>query len=203
MPNLQEHQLRVTAVASLICDSLNLEIYKEIVIKTCLLHDMGNVIKFDLTQTQAIFGYTDEETEQARIIQKEFIEKYGDDEHEATVKIIKEIGLPDRVVQLAGGNRFKNMCLDRDGSDWLIKIIHYADLRVGPHGIVSYDERMDDFMKRYKNHKNLVEDEERLKLIDCGKEIEKEIFSHSNIKPEDITDESVAEIIEELKNFEI
>jgi hypothetical protein len=32
---------------------------------------------------------------------------------------------------------------------------------------------------------------------------EKQIFSYSKTKPEDINDESVAKIIEELKNFEI
>lgn len=203
MPHLQKHQLTVTAVAKQICDSLDIEVDRQPIFISGLLHDMGNVIKFDLSQTKSVFGLSDLEVDNIKEVKKEFIEKYGENEHEATTEIVQELGLSEKIVQLVSKNRFRNMCIDSNGNDWLQKILHYADLRVGPHGIVSYDERMDDFMKRYKNHKNLVEDEERLKLIDCGKEIEKEIFSHSNIKPEDITDESVAEIIEELKNFEI
>lgn len=203
MPHLQMHQLMVAAVAKQVCESLDIEVEEEIIIKACLLHDMGNVIKFDLAQTKSVFGLSDLEIENIKEVKQEFIEKYGENEHEATTEIVRELGLSERIVQLVSNNRFRNMCIDKDGDDWLQKILHYADLRVGPHSIVSYDERMSDFMERYKNHKNLVEGEERLKLIDCGKEIKKQIFSHSNIKPEDINDESVRGIIEELKNFEI
>jgi hypothetical protein len=45
--------------------------------------------------------------------------------------------------------------------------------------------------------------EERDRLVACGQEIEKQIFAKCKIKPEDITDASVAPIIEELRNFVI
>jgi hypothetical protein len=201
MPNLQMHQLRVAGVVSQLCDSLNLEVTKETLIITCLLHDMGNIIKSRLDYFPEFIkpeglGYWQN-------VKDEFIQKYGEDEHEATVQIIKELGLPERVVNLAGENRFSYMCKHSEAEDLMQKLIHYADGRVGPHGILSYDERMNDANKRYKNHKLSVEEEERDRLVNCGREIEKYIFSHSNIKPEDINDESVAKIIEELKNFEI
>ena len=203
MPNLQMHQLRVAAVAKQICESLDVEVDIQSIITACLLHDMGNVIKFDLNQTQSIFGLSDSQTEEARKIKEEFITKYGNNEHEATTAIVRELGLPEKIIQLVSNNRFKNMCIDKDGNDWPLKILHYADLRVGPHSILSYEERMDDFVKRYKNHKNLVEGQERLQLIDCGREIEKQIFLHSNIKPEDVNNDSIASIIDKLHEFEI
>lgn len=203
MDILQMHQLRVAAVVNLICKNLNIEIGKDILIKTALLHDMGNVIKFDLAQTKEIFGFSDEEINKIGEIKNEYIQKYGGDEHEATVKIIKELGLDEEIVRIAGENSFSNMCLHKEGNDMYLKIMHYADGRVGPNGVLSYNQRMDDANERYKNHKLSVDKEKRDRLVQCGRDIEKEIFSHSNIKPEDINDESVKNIIEELKNFEI
>lgn len=203
MPNLEMHQLRVAAVARQICDSLDLKVDKDVITKAALLHDMGNVIKFDLKQTQAIFGYSDTETEKARVVQSEFIEKYGSNEHEATAKIIKELGFSEDIAELANQNRFSFLCDHVGIEDIRVKIIHYSDMRVGPHGVISYDERMDEAGKRYKNHPQSIEEQERQKLIQCGRDIEKQIFSHSNIKPEDINDQSVKNDIEKLKNFEI
>ncbi len=48
MPNLREHQLRVAAVAAQICDNFNKPLNKKEIITACLLHDMGNIIKFKL-----------------------------------------------------------------------------------------------------------------------------------------------------------
>ena len=48
MPNLAMHQLRVAGVAMQICESLDTNIDTNSVVKACLLHDMGNIIKFNL-----------------------------------------------------------------------------------------------------------------------------------------------------------
>lgn len=199
IPNLQMHQLRVAAVAKQICESLRLEIDKDVVIRVCLLHDMGNIIKSKLDYFPEFVQ--PEGIEYWQSVKAEFIEKYGDDEHEATIKIIKELNQSEKIIYLAGENRFPYMCKHRDGEDFTQKLIHYVDGRVGPHGVLSFDERMNDANKRYKSVS--FHDEERDRLVNCGRDIEKQIFAHSNIKPEDINDESVAKIIEELKNFEI
>ncbi len=203
MPHLQMHQLRVAAVAKQICESLDVKIDTGTIIKTCLLHDMGNVIKFDLNQTKSVFGLSDKEVEEIRKIKNEFINKYGENEHDATIAIIKELNLNTSIANLADKNRFGNLCIDKDGNDWALKIIHYADARVGPHNILSYDERMNDAGNRYRGRIDSIKEQERQKLVDCGKQIENQIFAHSNIKPEDIHDESIKDDIEKLKNFEI
>jgi len=66
MPNLQEHMLRVTDVASLVCvfKTMNLDIPK------------------------------------LKKIQKEFIGRYGRDEHNATYKICGEIGVTGSVYKI-------------------------------------------------------------------------------------------------------
>jgi HD superfamily phosphodiesterase len=203
MPNLQMHQLRVAAVAKQICESLTREVDKESIIKACLLHDMGNIIKFDLIQTESIFGLSETEIADLKEIKNEFIQKYGDDVDRANLFIAKEIGVSDVVQYLVKNNDFNYLCDISQSGSIEKKIIKYSDLRVGPHGILSYDERMNEAKERYKDYKSKIDQEERKKLVHCGKDIEKEIFSHSNIRPEDVNDESVAATIEELKNFEI
>ena len=201
MRTLREHMLRVAAVASLICDNFNEPLPKEEIISACLLHDMGNIIKFKLEYFPEF--NKPEGLEYWQNVQNEYMEKYGDNEHEATIAIIQELGLPESVVELADKNRFSFLCRHCDSEDMSIKIIHYADSRVGPYGILSYSERMDDAKKRYENHKNIVQEAERQKLVACGEDMEKQIFAKCNIKPEDITDEIIKPIILKLKDFVI
>ncbi|MDQ3076086.1 MAG: HD domain-containing protein [bacterium] len=200
MPILADHMLRVGAVASIICDSLDTSIDKEKIVKVCLLHDMGNIIKFELTYFPEI--NEPEGLEYWQTVQKEFIEKYGEDEHEATMEIMRELGMSEELIYLADQNRFSLLCEHAIGDDMLVKIMHYADMRVGPFGVLSYDGRMEEAKKRYAN-RTAFQEEQREKLISCGKEIENQIFAHCSIKPEDINDKSVAPVIGKLRDFVI
>lgn len=194
MPHLQMHQLRVAAVAKQICESFDIEVDKQSVIIACLLHDMGNLIKAKLENK--LFPMTDEEIMYWEKEKDLFINKYGSDESIATSLIVKELGINGEVLHLVEHNDFYRIC-DISGSDSIHKkILKYSDLRVGPHGIVSLEGRFIDMIKRYSG---LLDGDKR----DCAIDLEKQIFSYSNTKPEDITDESVLRIIEELKNFEI
>ena len=47
-PHLQLHMYRVSAVAWTICDNFDEELDKIKIVAADLLHDMGNIIKFDL-----------------------------------------------------------------------------------------------------------------------------------------------------------
>ncbi|MEK7588450.1 MAG: HD domain-containing protein [Patescibacteria group bacterium] len=201
MKTLQLHMLRVAAVASMICDSFDEPIDKEKIVKVCLLHDMGNIIKFQLDYFPEL--NKPEGLEYWQNVQKEFIEKYGDNEHDATIQIIRELGVSEDIAELADQNHFHLLCEHAAGDNMFVKIMHYADMRVGPFGVLSYEERMEEAKKRYANHKDRFKEEGRLELVACGKEIENQIFSHCSIKPADINDQTIASIIEELKNFVI
>jgi hypothetical protein len=201
IPSLQEHMFRVAAVASLICDNFEGELPRKDIITACLLHDMGNIIKFRMDVMPQFFepegiGYWQK-------VQNEYKQKYGDNDHEANVKIIKELNISEKIASLANLNQFSLICEHRNSPDMTIKIVHYSDGRVDPHGIVSYEERMEEARKRYANHNDFFVEERRRKLVACGKDIEKQIFAKCKIRPEDITNESVAPIIAGLKNFVI
>ncbi|MDE2031234.1 MAG: HD domain-containing protein [Patescibacteria group bacterium] len=201
MNNLQQHQLRVAAVAQLICDSISVSVDKESIIVGCLLHDMGNIIKFNLNYFPEF--NKPEGLEYWQKVKDEYIEKYGQHEHHATIEITRELDCNDYIRQLINvidadyiaGNS-KKMNLDE-------KIMVYVDNRVSPHGIVSLYERSDEAQTRYRNHPNKIEKEKYNNFISNLELFEKDIFSHSNIKPEDITNQSVFSIIEDLKNFHI
>ena len=198
--NLQMHMLRVAAVASVVCDNFTKKIDKEKIVTACLLHDMGNIIKFTFNDLLELLE--PEGKEYWKSVKDEYVKKYGHDEHGATMKIMKELGLPKGTVNISNQNKFSLLCKHARGNDVEVKIVHYADGRVNPHGVVSYLERMEEARVRYASQ-NKSREAEREKLVACGAEIEKQIFAKCKIKPEDITDEVVAPIIEELKNFVI
>lgn len=201
MPVLQEHMFRVAAVASLICDNLDEKVNKEEIITACLLHDMGNIIKSDLQFLPELLK--PEGREYWQKVKDGFIEKYGNADHEAHVQIAKEIGVSREVIRLIDQVRFSLLCVQKDGNDISAKITHYADGRADPYGIVSYEGRMEEAKVRYKDRDKLFPLENREKLIECGKDIEKQIFAKCKIKSEDITNETVASIILRLKDFMI
>lgn len=201
MPNLQEHQLRVAAVASVIADGLQETPDKEKLITACLLHDMGNIVVANLEH----FPQFNEPEGLAywQNAKDNFIKKYGTDDHRATVLILKEIGLSETMVALAGGNTHEATCTHRDGDNMYAKILFYADARVSPAGVLPYEQRQKESRDRRRNKDGALSDEEYAVFLGCGKDIETQIFANSNIKPEDITDESIVPIMATLRDFVI
>lgn len=201
MPNLQMHQYRVAAVAKQICDSLTIPVEEHAVITACLLHDMGNIIKFDLNYFPEF--NKPEGTEYWQSVKDHFVAKYGHDEHHATLEIVEELGFPKPITNLIDAIDHTYLENNKDTMSLEEKICIYVDNRVDPHKVVSIHERGEEGRNRYKNHKNRIEEESHLLFMKNLEDLEKLIFSHSNIKADAINDESVAKIIEELKNFEI
>lgn len=201
MPSLGEHMLRVASVASLICDNFTLPIDKQKIIAIALLHDMGNIIKSRLdifpefVEPEGL-GYWEQ-------VKNDFILKFGNDEHQATVAIINELGLPESYAVFANKNRFSMLCAHKNDTDFNVKILHYSDMRVSPHGVMSYEDRQTEARSRYKDFKSGITEKERDMLYECGRAIEKQIFEKCKIKPEDITDESISSLMQDLKSFVI
>ncbi len=196
MPNLKEHMYKVAATASLICDNFSERLDKNSILSACLLHDMGNIIKSKLDYFPEFLE--PEGMEYWSIVQKDYIKKYGNDEHEATIKIAKELKIPKKIISLLKCFKFLN-AYDLDKEDnWNKKICFYSDMRVSPHGIVSIEERFIDGQKRYPN---LSSKEKTEKCRECIKNIEKQIFEKSKIRPEEITEDKVKNKIKSLKNF--
>jgi hypothetical protein len=81
--------------------------------------------------------------------------------------------------------------------------VEYCDDRVGPFGVISLEERLEDLRTRYAHYDNTSQSDARNAFENALRQIEKQIFAKCKIKPEDINDETVKPIIEELRNFMI
>jgi len=220
MPQLQEHQFRVAAVAMLISGDINRGITPDIqqsrtdaevniddVVKACLLHDMGNIIKFDLVVTDRLHPnrFSKDDLAYWQKVKNDYIAKYGNDEHHASIEISREIGVNERIIGLIDCIGFQNGKSNAESSDFGKKICAYSDMRVGPKGIISLEERFTDLRKRYDAKHKLMGGNENLRLeFEEGlRQIEKQIFQKYKIKPEEITEKEIKEKLEELKGFEI
>src|SRR5205823_967909 len=103
MPQLAEHQLRVAAVASLICENFQGDIDMQNIVTACLLHDMGNIVKFNFdTETlKKLHGVVSpEQAKQWEQVKQEFLAKYGGGSHNVTMKIVDELGVGERIREL-------------------------------------------------------------------------------------------------------
>jgi hypothetical protein len=201
MPNLQLHQLRVASVAWQICDNLLIKVEKKSIITACLLHDMGNIVKFDLNHFPEY--NKPEGIDYWQKVKNDYISRYGEDEHIVSYKIAQELKLLENILNLIIKTDPHVVFEVKNCDDIAEKICIYADQRVTPHKIVSVLERNNEAQERYKNHPHAFDGECSNFFLENMKDIENQIFSHSRIKPEDINDESVKDYINKLKDFEI
>jgi hypothetical protein len=155
-----------------------------------LLHDLGNLIKYDFSAPHLLSGEDTERLDYWKQKQKEMIEKYGSSETEATMKMAGELGISERLMLLLKGHEgiaeWAKTVLG--GVDWEMKIISYSDCRVSPFGVVSIEERFADLMKRRKG--NPLEEIYR-KLVPGVAELEQQVSSKMAISPSQINDKSI------------
>ena len=201
MPNLQEHQLRVAGVSFIIGKSMsNQNVDTENIVVACLLHDMGNIIKFKLDLFPEFVN--PEGLDYWKKIQQEYIRTYGADEHVATMSIVKGI-IPHmrdnpcekkRIIELIEAIGFSNAKENYETTDFGKKIAAYADMRVKPYGVTSLKDRLGDGRRRFSRIQkhDLVVFEEMTEYL---QKIEDQIFAQSTIFPSDITEEAVQNII--------
>ena len=203
MPNLQLHQLRVAAVGKVICGNSIRETDVRTVILAGLFHDMGNIVKSDLVTFPDFLE--PEGKAHWELVKKDFIVRYGDDEHAATAAIASEIGLSVDARALLGGIGFSKLEQTRDSISHELKVIEYADLRVGPHGVISMEARIMDAKERYANQFSGIPTAEDSfnRLYAAARKIEEQIFADADIAPGDITEQSIQSVVQELRAYPV
>jgi len=203
MPNLQQHMFGVAAVAEYIGSKL---ISAKLpdgalpftsqdlddVITATLLHDLGNMAKFKL-------DYFPEFLEPKglnywRNIQQHFWAKYGKNAHQATLKILDDLDVSDRIKELVDSVSFNKAKNNLDSPDYARKLCAYSDMRVGPHGVVSLDGRFEDGKKRYQTV--VTADAFSYAMAACLRNIETQIFSAIPLQWQDITDALICPMTE-------
>ena len=197
--------LRVAAVASIIADSYKKDLDRETLITVCLLHDIGSIIKFDLKTTYEINSnaFKDRSLEYWEKVKEDYIKKYGPDEFEANLKILRGLGTSRRVYEISEIFEFSDSKSIYESKNLERIIAKYADLRVTPYGVGSLEDRMKDVEKRYVIQRQKWTKEELDELSSYWYRAEGEIFASCKIRPEEITNENVSPMLESLRNFEI
>lgn len=195
--NLQKHMLRVSACSNLIIDNWNgPEIDKDSIIRVCLLHDMGNIVKIPEE-----FSLDDEFIK----IREKYFEQYGENAHEINLEIGRKEGLSEKEIKILDGKSSRKNEETLKSDSYEIKICAYCDQRVAPDGVVSIRERLEDAKIRYTNKPLSVwsNEEKANHLIDCAIKIENQIFKYCKLNPIDINDKSIAPYINILKEYDI
>ena len=195
--NLQMHMLRVAACSNLIIDNWNGPyIDKQAIIRVCLLHDMGNMVKIpeDFSKDEKFIK-----------IRKEYFDKYGTNDHEINLEIGKQEGLTEKELTILDGKRSRKNEETLKSNSYERKICAYCDQRVAPDGVVSIKERLEDAKVRYKNKPLSVwsNEEKANHLIDCSLGMEKQIMEHCILNSDDINDRTIKKYIEKLKKYDI
>ncbi len=220
---LQLHQLRVAAVAELLmravdeheAEAAGLDDEERRAVRAaCLLHDMGNIVKFNLDILPELLE--PEGREYWQEIQSQYIDAYGSDEYAATQSIIIEIGVPQRVQSLVSTVRFDQVQENYKSNDLARQITDYADMRVGPHGVISLEERIQEGKARWEeNHGASAAQETEsttnthlsldtyLKCVACYQQLETELFSKTDIIPANITPSRCQKLLPSLRQSTI
>jgi len=195
--NLQMHMLRVAACSKLIINNWNgPKIDKEAIIRVCLLHDMGNIVKIP----EEFY-----DNEGFRKIRKMYFDKYGTNDHEINLEVGRQEGLNEKEIEILDGKRSRKNEETLKSNSYERKICAYCDQRVSPNGVVSIKERLEDAKVRYKDKPLSVwsNKEKADYLIECSLGIEKQIMEYCTIMPEDINDVAIEKYIEELREYEM
>ncbi|MDB5238573.1 MAG: hypothetical protein JWM46_843 [Candidatus Kaiserbacteria bacterium] len=203
LPILKMHQLRVAAVGKTICDHFDRGLDTQSVVLACLLHDMGNIIKSDLSVFPA--ALEPQGRDHWEQVKKEFIATYGPDEHQAALTIAREIGASEAVIRLMDGIGFSKLEITRDHPLFEPKIVEYSDCRVSPAGITDMTVRLEDARARYAYQPtDIPRTPERFnELLGAAHEIEMQIFAHTDITPTELSEEALAPSIAALREYKI
>jgi len=201
--NLQRHMYRVAGIAQLIINHWNGPVIdRNRIIRVLLLHDIGNIVKVDFDKFPQSLEEEKYNVKYWRIVQTEYIEKYGKDDHAVSAAIAKEVGLSPKELKLMDSKIFiKNDIIVRS-SDYNLKISAYADQRAAPNSVLPILERLLEAKERYKDKPGTSMNNPKTDLlIECAVKLEKQVVRYCNIKPQDITDCSITSEIQKLKHF--
>jgi hypothetical protein len=194
--NLQEHMMRVAAFAEILLENWKTaEIDKDSLVKACVFHDIAKPMTFDLAK-QAQFGMSEADIEKLAELQERIKGKYGSDEHHATVKICEDVGLSKASVDLVNNLEWKYIPRLVETRDIASLIPIYADMRVGPKGILTMEQRLIELRDR-------VSGEDYEDNVKNGQHLEQIIRENVNIDLNLINDEEINKRFDDLLDLEI
>lgn len=201
MPQLATHMLRVAGVGKLMMKGWKRYVDEELVIRSLLLHDLGNIVKFNLSDEgqRQIKSKDKVDLDYWQKVQKEMWQRYGRDAHEATKKMLGEIGLDELIPIMEEESILyfsEAESVELELASEAAKILMYCDCRVVPSGVVSYRERVDDLVARYGGKSSPT-------WYEWMMEFEKYMERSTRTNLKTITEEQVKPLFDELLTMDI
>jgi hypothetical protein len=194
-PNLQQHMLRVAAFSKMIIENWKVgnPINEEIIVKSCLLHDLGNIMKFDFDNFPELLGDEIVNLDYWKGIKRKMAEKYGKDEDKATVNMVKELGIGGEILFIVENWGFKNFTRIERSDNWNWKIAVYADHRISPDGITSLRQNFENKQSRYKVSKHDAShiSEDAMTLFNSALQVESSILPNTTTNLYNISTEKI------------
>lgn len=189
--NLRLHMRTVAAVGYLVMDcwkETSVRLNRDDIAAALLLHDLGNIVKFNFNNRSLWKGLKDEEILQWQTVRDDVVARYGSaDDHMVTNRMAGEINPGSRVLYLVSTMLMEKAEEIIDSSDFDLKVCAYADQRVAPWGIATLKERFSDLTVRYVTASPGYF-EGRLQLAE---HLESEVLANTVLRPEDINSGSV------------
>jgi len=184
--NVRAHSRQTAKVAVFLAKKLNekgIDVNTELVEMAALLHDLTRTANFENFDMQK--GATKEDAE----FWKKLKQKYGNMHHaDSAANLLKE-KYPE-VAEVIRTHTIENQRKGLLGKSWEIKLLNYADTRVLHDKIVSIEDRFKDTRQRHGWFFEKLHNETGIRYRDIIEEnmrrLEKNIFEHIDIKPEDI-----------------
>jgi hypothetical protein len=164
---------------------------------------MGNIIKSDPSYFPEFV--VPEGLQYWERVKQDFVDRYGNDAQTANISIAREIGLSEDIVALIDAADFSRSAEICATSSWELKLLQYADMRVGPHSVLPLGERLSEGRARYAARKIEIFDSDEAfeKFSRLAHEFERRIFFETTIKPDCITDATVEPLFEQLREYPV
>lgn len=146
--NLQKHMLRVAALGIMILRQWKgPEVDKKAIIQTLLFHDIAKPVTFDVSKQSKFISdpvVLDKILSEIQFL----VDNYGADEHPAAMRIFQEIGLSQSTQRLIDNLEwhYTERLMEENDIESLITI--YCDMRIGPAGLLTITERLQELHKR-------------------------------------------------------
>jgi hypothetical protein len=144
-----------------------------------LLHDIGNIVKFDLKNYPELLGAEVGRLEYWQSKQAELIARYGSDDHEATDQMLNELGVDDATRRLIASKSFGNVIELSKQAQAESKLLLYCDLRVMPGKIASLGDRLEEVRIRLKKYGDRPDFEQ---MVQAAYEIEEWVTARSSLQ---------------------
>ena len=211
-PTLQEHMYRVAALSSLICNSWRgSQLDSQAIISTMLIHDLGNLAKFEISPDSKI-KFDDQPAEESCAYwakqQQLLFQQFGKTPDEATISMVKHLHLKNeaKILELLMIHDLEPLKLELSQSNpnWAGRICAYSDFRVGPFGYVSLTERFSDLVKRYAHRQPFWADTQQVNEYQAVyTQIEDSIQSQIQIDLQLLPTATLQKIAAQLVTFEL